>query len=68
MKATHPKAIRGPGGLHCECCRIGSKKETRVVLNRITRRKNRQATNKIAKDDRFEPSYKTQFLPKGNDE
>ncbi len=38
MKATHKKIIRGPGGVKCRCCNFGSVKETRVRLNRITRR------------------------------
>lgn len=38
MKAFHSKIIRGPGGVKCKCCNLGSVKETRVALNRITRR------------------------------
>lgn len=38
MKAHHSKVIHGPGGIKCRCCNLGSVKESRVRLNRITRR------------------------------
>lgn len=41
MKAFHKKIIRGPGGIKCRCCNLGSVKETRVALNRSVRRANK---------------------------
>ena len=44
MKPTHPKVIRGPGGIHCDCCRgfQMTLKTARVTLNRLTRRIEKQ--------------------------
>ena len=42
MKPTHAKII-GIGGIHCSCCRNhGSRKDCRIAVNRIIRRKERQ--------------------------
>lgn len=46
MKAFHSKAIRGPGGVKCRCCNLGTVKETRVRLNRLTRRISKQKLQK----------------------
>ena len=42
MKQTHKKCIRGSGGIKCDYCNLGSVKETRVKINRITRRQAKQ--------------------------
>jgi hypothetical protein len=33
------KAVGGPGGIDCSCCRTGSKKDAKTLHARIVRRK-----------------------------
>lgn len=42
MKIHDTKIERGPGGIGCSCCRVGSKKFSRVAINRRARRKEKQ--------------------------
>lgn len=42
MKITHKKIIRGPGGIKCQCCTVGSAKVARTMLNRRFRRISKQ--------------------------
>lgn len=39
VRDTYAKAICGPGGINCDCCRLGSKKYAKVVNSRGKRRK-----------------------------
>jgi hypothetical protein len=39
---SHPKAIRGPGGMKCHCCRWYSLAETKKMNARLIRRRARQ--------------------------
>lgn len=40
---SHPKSVRGPGGLKCYCCRFESLAKTKRRNSRLVRRKARQA-------------------------
>lgn len=62
MKPTHPKIIIGPGGLHCPCCRCGTLKQSRVRLNRITRRIEKQKLQLKLKVKDFEFFSKTTVI------
>jgi hypothetical protein len=51
-KRIHTKAINGPGGLQCDCCRMTrSAKESRTIHNRIIRRRANIDLKKIVKND-----------------
>lgn len=37
-RAEHSKAVRGPGGLNCPCCRVSSKAKSKRINARALRR------------------------------
>jgi hypothetical protein len=42
VRTDNPKCSRGPGGIHCSCCRpLPSVTESRRFINRVTRHKDK---------------------------
>jgi hypothetical protein len=50
IRDTYSKCNRGPGGFSCSCCRIGSKKQSKVINARGKRRAARLACKRAGMD------------------
>jgi hypothetical protein len=48
-RREHTKAVRGPNGFSCPCCRTGTAKLSRTVHNRALRRRARAALRTSAR-------------------